>query len=240
MVSRLCVALDLVPDVSGLRLLNKLPADLSDIEVAEFAFQRRRAQTGLDRLAPCLQKVVGFSCVLNSGADFHVHSFAADSERDVLTAFWGLCERASIVRWSEREAPMQSVLLRSLQLGVVALQFEAFPEALHERLAGPGVEYTALNDVARLSGLPAFDEANQERAWQYLLAGDWNGLRVQAELRAVATCVLDLRYRLMSRQLMLDEYRMQERALRGSLAESEAPHLQAFESAWLPVQSALR
>ena len=38
--------IETIPDVAGIRKLHDLPADLSDNEVAEFAFQQRRAASG--------------------------------------------------------------------------------------------------------------------------------------------------------------------------------------------------
>ena len=46
--------IETVPDVAGIKRLYDLPDALPDPEVAEVAFQRRRAQTGSDFLAPQL------------------------------------------------------------------------------------------------------------------------------------------------------------------------------------------
>ncbi|MGB8250819.1 MAG: 3'-5' exonuclease, partial [Azonexus sp.] len=58
--------IETIPDVAGLRRLNDLPAGLSDDEVAELAFQQRRARTGNDFLQLHLQRVVTISCVLRT------------------------------------------------------------------------------------------------------------------------------------------------------------------------------
>ena len=50
--------IETIPDVAGLRRLNDLPAGLSDDEVAELAFQQRRAKTGNDFLQLHLQRIV--------------------------------------------------------------------------------------------------------------------------------------------------------------------------------------
>ena len=42
--------IETIPDVAGLRRLHGLPADMSDAEVAELAFQQRRAQNNSDFL----------------------------------------------------------------------------------------------------------------------------------------------------------------------------------------------
>ena len=58
--------IETIPDVAGLRRLHELPETLSDAEVAELAFQQRRAQTGNDFLPLHLQRIVTISCVLRS------------------------------------------------------------------------------------------------------------------------------------------------------------------------------
>ncbi len=42
--------IETIPDVAGIRTLEDLPAELSDYEVAEWAFQQRRASHGNDFL----------------------------------------------------------------------------------------------------------------------------------------------------------------------------------------------
>src|SRR3989338_8702100 len=59
--------IETIPDVAGIRRLHDLPADLPDHEVAEVAFQKRRAQTGNDFLGPQLHRVVVIGCLLREG-----------------------------------------------------------------------------------------------------------------------------------------------------------------------------
>ncbi|HTS55169.1 MAG TPA: 3'-5' exonuclease, partial [Burkholderiales bacterium] len=40
--------IETVPDTGGLRLIHGLPSEMSDADVAEAAFQRRREATGSD------------------------------------------------------------------------------------------------------------------------------------------------------------------------------------------------
>ncbi|MFM7462378.1 MAG: 3'-5' exonuclease, partial [Burkholderiales bacterium] len=56
--------IETIPDIDGLRQLHELDADLSPDAVAEFAFQRRRQQTGGDFLPHHVQRVCAISCVL--------------------------------------------------------------------------------------------------------------------------------------------------------------------------------
>ena len=49
--------IETIPDVPGLRRLHDLSPELSDAEVAELAFQQRRAQNGTDFLPLHLQRI---------------------------------------------------------------------------------------------------------------------------------------------------------------------------------------
>ena len=68
--------IETIPDVEGLRRLHALDLALSDDEVAELAFQHRRAATGNDFLPLHLQRVAVISCALRLGKDFRVWSLA--------------------------------------------------------------------------------------------------------------------------------------------------------------------
>ena len=68
--------IETIPDVEGLRRLHGLDTALSDDEVAELAFQQRRASSGNDFLPLHLQRVAVISCALRVGKDFRVWSLA--------------------------------------------------------------------------------------------------------------------------------------------------------------------
>ncbi|MDP1636445.1 MAG: 3'-5' exonuclease [Gallionellaceae bacterium] len=85
--------IETIPDVAGIRRLHDLPGDLSDAEVAEFAFQKRRAATGNDFLQLHLQRVIVISCALRTGSapSEEVPSGCALREGDRFTV-WSLSE----------------------------------------------------------------------------------------------------------------------------------------------------
>lgn len=70
--------IETIPDVAGLRRLHGLDAGISDAEVAELAFQQRRAASGgaSDFLPHYLQRVATISCVLRSGDTLKVWSLS--------------------------------------------------------------------------------------------------------------------------------------------------------------------
>ena len=68
MTTTLVFDIETIPDIKGIRALYSLPEALADEEVAEFAFQQRRAANGTDFLPHHLQRVVTISCVLRDAA----------------------------------------------------------------------------------------------------------------------------------------------------------------------------
>src|ERR1044071_8110265 len=68
--------IETIPDCEGIRKLHGLPEELSDRDVAEVAFQRRRSQSSgaSDFLPVHLQRVVVISCVLRNDEGLRVFS----------------------------------------------------------------------------------------------------------------------------------------------------------------------
>ena len=87
--------IETVPDVAGIRLLEELPAELSDHEVAEFGFQQRRATNGSDFLPHHLHRVVTISCVLRDARQFRVFSLSEPDagEGEIVQRFFDGLER---------------------------------------------------------------------------------------------------------------------------------------------------
>ena len=77
--------IETIPDVAGIRAIENLPAGLSDFEVAEWAFQQRRASHGNDFLPHHLQRVVAISCVLRDAQHFRVFSLSEPERVDLST-----------------------------------------------------------------------------------------------------------------------------------------------------------
>lgn len=234
-VSDLACALAFAPDVKGLRQLNGLPAELSDVEVAEYAFQRRRALTGKDALPPALRQLAGFAYFGRRDGAFQLHSAAGACEAELLTAFCELAAGSGLSRWSEQEASLTSLSLRALQAGLSAGQGWAGLRAcstLASLLAEEVGEAPCLETVARLAGLPLPRGGDDEACWRAVQARDWAAIRVDAELRALASWLLGLRYRTLSAQLEQAQREAEEQDLRSWLLANPAAHLRAFATAW--------
>src|SRR5205807_8338797 len=73
--------IETIPDCAGIRRLYDLPDELPDAEVAELAFQKRRAAAGNDFLPPHLHRVIVISCVARDDEGIKIFSIG-EPERD--------------------------------------------------------------------------------------------------------------------------------------------------------------
>ena len=116
-----------IPDVAGIRALDDLPAELSDYEVAEWAFQQRRASHGNDFLPHHLQRVVTISCVLRDAQHFRVFSLSEPdaSEGEIIQRFFDGIERYSpqIVSWNGGGFDLPVLHYRGMMHGVSAPRY---------------------------------------------------------------------------------------------------------------------
>ncbi|MDX1373913.1 MAG: ribonuclease H-like domain-containing protein, partial [Burkholderiales bacterium] len=119
--------IETVPDCAGLRRLYELPAELSDGEVAEYAFQKRRAQTGNDFLAPPQHRVLVISCVMRDESGLRVWSIGAPDEDEAATIqrFFDGVERYTpqLVSWNGSGFDLPVLGFRGLIQGVHAARF---------------------------------------------------------------------------------------------------------------------
>src|SRR5258705_2323081 len=72
--------IETVPDIAGLRLLHGIEAQISDHDVAEFAFRERRARTGHDSLPLHQHRVVAIACALRDEDSFRCWSLGSADE----------------------------------------------------------------------------------------------------------------------------------------------------------------
>src|SRR5205809_3169870 len=76
--------IETVPDIAGLRLLHGIEAQISDHDVAEFAFRERRARTGHDFLPLHQHRVVAIACALRDDDSFRCWSLGSAEEGDAV------------------------------------------------------------------------------------------------------------------------------------------------------------
>ena len=248
--------IETVPDCAGIRRLHDLPESLTDHEVAEVAFQKRRAASGSDFLQPHLQRVVAIACVMRDDESLRVWSLGqpVDPERALIQRFYEGIERYTpqLVSWNGGGFDLPVLNYRALLHGVNAAQFwemgdenrdfryNNYVSRYHTRhldLMDVLAMYqprnnSPLDEVAQVAGLPGKIGLHGSAVWDEFLAGGIERIRAYCEADTANTYLLYLRYQLVRGSMSLEHFRRECGMLRATLEKLAQPHWAEFLSRW--------
>ena len=238
--------IETIPDVVGLRRLHGLPDELPDAEVAELAFQQRRAYNGSDFLPLHLQRVVAISCVLRTANAFKVWSLAEPmlGESEIIQRFFDGVEKFTpqIVSWNGGGFDLPVLHYRGLIHGVVASRYwdlgdrdyadsrdfkwNNYISRYHTRhldlmdfLAMYQPRASApLDDLAKLIGFPGKLGMDGSKVWEAWQEGKAAEISDYCETDVVNTYLVLARFRLQRGELSLAEYEAEIAFVRTELA----------------------
>jgi len=248
--------IETVPDVDGGRRLYRL-GDLSDKDVAQVMFNRRRQETGdSDFLRLHLQRIVAISVALRSRDTFKVWSLGdSDSdEAELIRRFFDGIDKftPTLVSWNGGGFDLPVLHYRALIHGVAAprywesgsddqsFRWNNYLSRYHERhtdvmdvLAAYQPRANApLDEIAMLLGLPGKLGMNGAKVWDSYLAGDREGIRNYCETDVVNTYLVYLRFQLIRGRLTPAAYVDECQLVRDVLAKESKAHLDEFLQAW--------
>jgi predicted PolB exonuclease-like 3'-5' exonuclease len=252
--------IETVPDVAGYRTLLDLDDSLSDADVAETAFQRRRAATGQDFLPLHLQRVVAIACVLREGEGLRAWSLGTpeDGEGELIQRFYDGVEKykPQLVSWNGGGFDLPVLHYRGLRHGVTAprywdmgegdyadsrdFRFNNYINRYHTRhldlmdllsMFQPRAS-APLDQVARLIGLPGKLGMDGSQVWDAFRAGRIADVRAYCETDTLNTWLVYLRFQLMRGALDRAEYAAELALARATLGKLDAPHWREFLAAW--------
>jgi predicted PolB exonuclease-like 3'-5' exonuclease len=252
--------IETVPDVAGYRTLLDLDDSLSDADVAETAFQRRRAATGQDFLPLHLQRVVAIACVLREGESLRVWSLGTpeDGEGELVQRFYDGVEKykPQLISWNGGGFDLPVLHYRGLRHGVIAprywdmgegdyadsrdFRFNNYINRYHTRhldlmdllsMFQPRAS-APLDQVARLIGLPGKLGMDGSQVWDAFRAGRLADVRAYCETDTLNTWLVYLRFQLMRGALDRAEYAAELALARATLGKLDAPHWREFLAAW--------
>ena len=252
--------IETIPDVAGIRRLHDLDPALSDDEVAELAFQQRRAQNGTDFLPLHLQRIVVISCALRVGHDLRVWSLAEPDlgEGQIIQRFFDGVEKFSpqIVSWNGGGFDLPVLHYRGLIHGVAAprywdlgdgdyadsrdFKWNNYISRYHTRhldlmdllaMYQPRAN-VPLDALAKLIGFPGKLGMDGSKVWEAWQAGQIAGIRDYCETDVLNTYLVSLRFRLMRGELSRDDYEVEIDFVRGELERLDKPHWREFLAAW--------
>ncbi|HMM54244.1 MAG TPA: 3'-5' exonuclease [Candidatus Desulfobacillus sp.] len=252
--------IETIPDVAGIRKLHDLPAGLADGEVAEFAFQKRRAATGSDFLPLHLQRVIVISCALREGERFSVWSLAEPrlAEAAIIQRFYDGIEKFTpqLVSWNGGGFDLPVLHYRGLIHGAVAQRYweqgegdyrdsrdfkwNNYISRYHARhldlmdllaLYQPRAS-VPLDELARLMGLPGKLGMDGGAVWDAWQEGRIDAISDYCETDAVNTYLAYLRFQRLRGVLTQKALDEENRLVRTVLEGLGQPHWRAFLDAW--------
>ncbi len=248
--------IETIPDVAGLRRLYDVSASLSDAQVAELAFERRRQAVGSDFLPLHLHRVVAVACALRDRNSFTVWSLGAADEPEgaLIQRFFEGIEKYTpqLVSWNGGGFDLPVLHYRSLVHGVQArrywdmgdedreFRYNNYISRYHSRhldlmdllsMYQPRAS-APLDELAQLLGFPGKLGMGGAQVWESYQRGEIGAIRNYCETDVVNTYLVFLRFQLARAALTREAYEQEIELVHDTLARSTAPHWQQFLAAW--------
>jgi predicted PolB exonuclease-like 3'-5' exonuclease len=254
-VNVLVFDVETVPDTDLGRRLYALQG-LSDAEVGEIMFARRRAATGSDFLSHEQHRIVAISVVMRARDTLKVWSLGdpASSERDLVERFFDGLDKYSpdLVSWNGAGFDLPVLHYRSLLHGVAAprywemgendpsFRYSNYLSRFHWRhmdlmdiLSGfQGRGRASLEHIAALLGFPGKMGMHGAQVWDAYRRGELAQIRAYCETDVLNTYLVYLRFELVRGRFSSAEHDLEVGRVRKLLGESPAAHLREFAAAW--------
>ena len=250
--------IETIPDIESGKRLYDLNG-LTDKEVAEVMFSRRRQETdgNSDFLRLHLHKVVAISVLLSTGGKLSVWSLGTteSSEAELLQIFYEGIEKYTprLISWNGRGFDLPVMHYRALLHGVPAprywetgandqgFKWNNYISRYHDRHTDlmdvlAGYEYRAvapLEQIATMLGFPGKMGMSGDKVWDNYSAGNLASIRNYCETDVLNTYLVYLRFELMRGHLTAETYDSECNKLRQLLQAEAKPHLLAFHEAWM-------
>lgn len=247
--------IETVPDVQSGRQLYDLTG-LTDKEVADVMFHKRRQEAGTEFLRLHLQRIIAISVVLRTRDRFAVWSLGDpdSSEIELIERFYNGIEKytPTIVSWNGKGFDLPVLHYRALLHGVNASRYwEAgehdnsfrwnnYLSRYHARhtdlmdvLAGYEMRaYAPLDEIATMLGFPGKMGMSGAKVWDEFLDGNIHGIRNYCETDVLNTYLVYLRFEMMRGNLVAAEYEQECELVRKTLQGENKQHLVEFLANW--------
>lgn len=244
-----------IPDTEGGRTLYDLEG-LSDKEVAQVMFTKRRERTDSEFLPVHLQKVVAISAVLRSGDSFKVWSLGdldADEAEIIRRFFDGIDKYTpTIVTWNGSGFDLPVLNHRAMVHLIAAprywdngdddreFRFNNYLSRYHYRhtdLMDVLNAYqprgaASLDQMAQLCGLPGKLGMDGSKVWDAYQQGELKAIRDYCETDALNTYLLYLRWQVLRGTLTEKQLQSEHKLVRDVLKQHNQDHWNSFLEAW--------
>ena len=247
--------IETVPDTALGRRLYGLH-DLSDEQVAQIMFTKRRQDTGTEFLSHEQHRIVAISVLMRSRDSLKVWSLGDETapEKELVERFFDGIDKYSpdLVSWNGAGFDLPVLHYRGLLHGVAAarywetgasdqgFRFNNYLSRFHWRhmdlmdiLSGfQGRGRASLQAVADLLGLPGKMGMHGAEVWEAYQRGELARIRAYCEADVLNTFLIYLRFELMRGNLNPAEHTAELARVRQLLTASDAAHLREFAAAW--------
>ena len=248
--------IETVPDVAALRRIHGVDASISDEQLAEMAFQRRRQGSGSDFLPLHLQRVVAIACALRERETFRIWSLgeSGDGEGAIIQRFFDGIEKYTpqLVSWNGSGFDLPVLHYRGMAHSVRAprywdlgdedreFKWNNYISRYHMRhcdlmdilaLYQPRGA-VPLDELAQLLGFPGKIGLHGAQVWQTWLQGGITEIRRYCEADVANTYLVYLKFQLMRGTLTPEQYEQEIELARATFEKSTEPHWQEFLKLW--------
>ena len=233
--------IETIPDVDGGRRLYDLEG-LTDKEVANVMFHKRRQETGSELLRLHLHRIVTISVAQRSSDQFSIFSLDDESlsEKEIIEHFFNGADKdeLTMVSWNGKNFDLPVLHFRSLIHGVQSTKYwetaNSQPHTdLMKVLAGNQADADApLNEVATLLGFPGNMGVSHNGAWDNFQDRNIKEIRDYCEVNVLNTYLIYLRFELINGNMTHQEYEAECDIVRNTLSAKNKPHLTKFLNAW--------
>jgi len=244
-----------IPDVDGGRRLYNLEG-LSDKEVANIMFHKRRQETGNEFLRLHLHRVVTISVVRRSRERLAVYSLGNEgaNEKEIVGQFYQGLEQdmPTLVSWNGQGFDLPVMHYRALLHGIQAPRYwdmgdkdarfrdNNYRNRYHRRhtdlmdlLAAYDMHAVApLDEIATLLGFPGKMGRCGTQVWDKYQANQIADIRNDSETDVLNTYLVYLRFELINGNLTPHQYTHECQLLRQTLQQENKPHFNEFLANW--------
>ena len=256
MLPTLAFDIETIPDIAGLRRLHDLPDSLPDSDVADMAFQKRRASHGHDFLPLHLHRVVAIACAMREGDHFRVWSLGEpdEDEASLLRRFFDGVDRYTpqLVSWNGGGFDLPVMHYRALVHGLSAprywdqgeddrdFKWNNYISRYHSRHLDlmdllalyQGRAAVPLDELAKLCGFPGKLGMDGSQVWGAWQAGRLPEIRDYCETDAANTYLMFLRFQRLRGLLQPQAYETEVARVRATVERTPGEHWRAFLAAW--------
>jgi predicted PolB exonuclease-like 3'-5' exonuclease len=248
--------IETIPDIAGLRRLGALPDAMSDAEVAEAAFARRREKTGSDFLPLHLHRVIAIGCLFRDADTVRVRCLgsSADDEARLIADFFRIIERhvPTLVSWNGSGFDLPVLHYRALVHGIQAprywdmgeddrdFRFNNYISRYHSRHTDlmdvlalyNGRAAVPLDDLSRLCGLPGKLGMDGAQVWPAWREGRIDEIRAYCETDVANTWMMYCRFQQLRGVFGPERLQHETQLMRDALAGLPGDHWRAYLQAW--------